>query len=241
MTYDESKCKKNGAVYLLKNPESLLESSVSEKRSLSRKNHDDVEEFSKKTKVVSTLATNGTLNIPFCMGKKEYCHNDPLRAVYGNITSMHSTQCDGVVIPAVIPHLTLGSLLYTALGNNENALQILGPFKGIGVKDATIELTATTSYVKLAARGSPMITPNPGNIISEFLTKATESFVLEMSATFLLSGTATLEMRGGLKPIRFSTRLLFPTRKERLAPVCFLGSRKGSLRQLPAISALRFL
>ena len=54
MTYDESKCKKNGAVYLLKNPESLLESSVSEKRSLSRKNHDDVEEFSKKTKVVST-------------------------------------------------------------------------------------------------------------------------------------------------------------------------------------------
>ena len=41
----------------------------------------------------------GKLNIPFCLGAKKYCDNDPLRAIYGSVTKKNGEECSGFFPP----------------------------------------------------------------------------------------------------------------------------------------------
>ena len=52
-----------------------------------------------------------------------------MRAIYGSVQLKSDPYCDGVIIPATIPELTLGSVLYNIAGKNEDVLKFLGPSK----------------------------------------------------------------------------------------------------------------
>ena len=82
---------------------------------------------------------DGKLDVDFCLGKSEYCYKDPTHAIYGEVTSAKAGQCKDASVPAKINKLTLGGLAYVG-GNNEVVLSALGPFKGLGVQDATLEI-----------------------------------------------------------------------------------------------------
>ena len=159
----------------------------------------------KAAKVFDEYLTTGNVKVPFCLGAKDKCYKDNLRAMYGSVTMKSTPYCSGMMIPGTIPDLTLGSVIYLAAGRKENVFNYIGPLKNLGIKDATIEFVSDFNDIALKARGSPRIAGETTNPFIAFIKAATESIVLEVSATAsTIGGGFSFEARTGTKPIKVS-------------------------------------
>ena len=154
-------------------------------------------------KFITTYADTGKAVLPFCLGPSDKCNKDPVRAIYGSVQLKSDPYCDGVIIPATIPELTLGSVLYNIAGKNEDVLKFLGPLKSAGIKDATLELVAGKYGVELNARGSPMVATDASNVFLKFIQKYYDTIVYQVTAKVEAQGGFTFESRAGRGPITF--------------------------------------
>ena len=108
---------------------------------------------------------------------------------------------------AVIPKLTLGSVIYLITDQSESALTSFGTIAEMGIRDATLSLTASQqSFIQLSAHGSPMVIPSsaPQNPFTLFIDKASSAVTFKITASMLGLKEYEFDASVGTQPIKVS-------------------------------------
>ena len=151
------------------------------------------------------------------------CFKDPVRSIYGTVELKSDPYCTGVIVPATIPKLTIGSVLYLIAGKKDIAINWMGPLKHMGIKRATLELEAGKLGVKLSARGTPMVATDDSSAFTAFIQKFLDYIVFEISAGFKTQGGFTFEARAGSSPLSFANgNFQLSNAKQTIGPSVFL-------------------